>query len=225
MARSDADRWTLTNQPNFAVAVATILYLATTVFIFFGMRAANKKTDKSLAFTKESFEISHRPYFAGSAPLDAQPFVRDAIVIEIVVKLRNSGFGAKNVLRQAYTRELSADETFHVREVIDQPPRMDTPILSVGANSEVTVGCGMQMTPEKYDKAMHRETTLYFVAILVYQDEFNKWHHYRVGYRYQPEYNLWEPYRDHRAKGLPPHLNFESTLERALGEGSVEWPE
>lgn len=99
-------RWTHADWIQVVTAVSTALYFCATVWILVEMKRANKRerriavrslwltrksnklTSDSLNFTRESFELSHRPYLIRE---DFKAYFLTAAELHVELILRNTG--------------------------------------------------------------------------------------------------------------------------------------
>ncbi len=203
--------------------IVTLLYFAATVWILFTMRAANKHArdtaDKSLTLTRDTFEISHRPYLhvvsfvATRSAYDGVLRREEAAdYIDVRVMLRNAGHSAAHyVMSWPSVNRQPRGNAFDVRWFTAKTPDHVTSIFSVGPGEDYEPDWPQHLDARGVED--DRSTTLYFACVIVHRDDFKNWHVYKFSYRYDPATDNWGKYRDWRT--ISPTLD-EPFLKAAI---------
>lgn len=205
------NQWPRADLLQLGLLIVTGLYLGTTVAIMFIMLAANRHTkeatDKSLELTRDTFEISNRPYlhvvsFDTPGPAQAGPLYNGAAR----AILKNTGSGtAHDVMSWPFANRQPSDNVFDVRWFPAKAPTHTTQMFSVGPGE--IFGPDWARVYDPIDGPNDGSTTLYFACVVVYRDDFEKYHVYKFSYRYDATKG-WVKYRDFR----------EITTLEAMGE-------
>jgi hypothetical protein len=213
---ADANRWTHADWIQAVTAAATALYFCATVWILVEMKRANtrerriaarslwltrksnKLTADSLKFTRDSFELAHRPHlirenfkgmFSGNS----------ALLVELA--LRNTGTTTANHAAFVWdARQIELTEVFDV-QVMAEAPRNDIPMLSVAPNEPVLSRHQFGVGEKSYVDIINGRTKLHVVCTIHYRDDLGVFHMHFIGYEFSPQ-SGWRPYRDHRQPNI-----------------------
>jgi hypothetical protein len=209
---------------NLVMAVATALYFAATIGIFFVMLSANRKTEDALKFTRETFEITHRPYLHATSFKALAHAITDVLPkekadqIAISVALRNTGSShANHVMVWPFASRQPCGYEFDPSGMVPPTPDHLTAMASVGIGEiyEPQLPRVLDYRAFGDDSSTH----LYSGCIVIYQDEFKKWHTYWFSYRYDHE--QWSFYRDARRIGPLTEPWLVGMLTRYLGADEI----
>jgi hypothetical protein len=167
--------------------------------------------EASLAFTRESFRVAHRPrlHVVKAEVLDGKQWNDTRIEVGVVVK-NLGGMTAHNVVHGYAFHLRQAGEELEISQLPLPRPERAPSVGSIGPGAPTKLQRSYPLDTTMRDRLYRHEVRLYFAGVVQYSDDAGSAYTYRYAYFFDPNGKQFSVFREAHEEAPSNATTFDS---------------